>query len=81
MTTLTELKLNLDFNYIKNEGAEYVSQALKSLVNLKYLYLSVALKNFGPLGFEYLAASIATLTKMEDLTIICGVNRIGGESV
>lgn len=41
------MRLNLDFNYIMNEGALKLSQGLRKLTNLKHLDLGVAVKNFG----------------------------------
>jgi hypothetical protein len=46
--------LNLDFNYIKNEGAQSVGAMLTKLRKLKVLEIGVASKNFGFLGFKHI---------------------------
>lgn len=52
MTNLTTLNLNLDFNYIKNEGAKALGKTISKMTQLDSLYLGVASKNFGYLGFK-----------------------------
>lgn len=54
MTNLDTLKLNLEFNFIQNEGGEYVGQALSKLTRLTTLHINVATKNFGSLGFKHI---------------------------
>lgn len=52
MTNLKYLELNLDFNYIKNEGGKSIGQMLPKMTSLEALNLGVASKNFGYLGFK-----------------------------
>lgn len=54
MTNLKSLELNLDFNYIKNEGAKALGNVLANMTHLESLNLGVASKNFGYLGFKYI---------------------------
>lgn len=39
--------------------------------------MNVATKNFGPLGFGYVAKGLQVLTNLEELSLVCGTNRIG----
>lgn len=48
------------------------------MTNLKKLYIGVASKNFGYLGFKYLVNGLSRLTDLEDFSFKCGVNRVGG---
>ena len=77
MNSLEELGLNLDFNYIKNEGAKDVGTMFKTMQKLKYINLGVASKNFGYLGFKSLIDGLRTQTELESLVLRCGVNRVG----
>ena len=77
MTTLKELGLNLDFNYIKNEGGKAVGTMLSKLTNLQKVDLGVASKNFGYLGFKHVIDGLKTLTNLDSLSLRCGVNRVG----
>lgn len=74
---LKTLHLNLDFNYIKNEGAKAIGKTLAKMVNLKYLTLGVASKNFGYLGFKHIVNGITHLTDLEEFSFKCGINRVG----
>lgn len=51
----------MEFNYIEEEGAQYLGQALSKLVNLKTLHLNVATKNFGPSGFHDIMMGLTKL--------------------
>jgi len=62
---LTSLSYNLDFNYIKNEGAKAVGNLLSKMPQLKKLNLGVASKNFGYLGFKHLINGMSRLTDLE----------------
>lgn len=55
---------NLDFNYIKNEGAQAVGNMLSQMTNLKSLHLGVASKNFAYLGFKKLVNGLSKLTDL-----------------
>ena len=77
MTQLKELRFNLDFNGITNEGGEYVGNALMKLPNLEILDLGVATKNFGYLGYKHVIEGLQTLTKLKKLNLRCGVNKVG----
>ena len=77
MTKLTSLTLNLDFNYIKNEGAKALGKSLAKMASLETLILGVASKNFGYLGFKYIINGIEKLTQLKRLSLRCGVNRVG----
>ena len=71
------MNLNLDFNYIKNEGGKSVGQMIKKLTKLKELHIGVASKNFGYLGFKDIVKGMNERTDLEVLTFRCGVNRVG----
>lgn len=75
--TLEHLALNLDFNYIKNEGAKDVGEMFKKLPQLKEINVGVASKNFGYLGFKSLVDGLSSQKKVKTLTLRCGVNRVG----
>lgn len=79
LTNLTSLRLNLDFNYIENEGGIAVGNSLKPLQNLRSLSIGCASKNFGFSGFEGIAQGMRNLKQhqLENLTVVCGVNRVG----
>jgi hypothetical protein len=74
---LKTLSLNLDFNYIKNEGAKAIGKTLGQMTNLKSLSLGVASKNFGYLGFKHIINGLSHLTDLEEFSLKCGVNRVG----
>lgn len=74
---LDSLFLNLDFNYIKNEGAKAVGTLVSHLQNLNSLHLGVASKNFGYLGFKYIVNGLTHLSQLKELTFRCGINRVG----
>lgn len=61
---LRALSLNLDFNYIKNEGAKAIGKALGKMTNLRVLNLGVASKNFGYLGFKHIVNGLSHLTDL-----------------
>jgi hypothetical protein len=69
--------LNLDFNYIKNEGASEVGEMFKKLPRLQEIHLGVASKNFGYLGFKNIIEGLESQHKVKKLTLRCGVNRVG----
>lgn len=69
LTQLKKLTLDLSFNYILNEGAAAISKALDQLKNLQTLSLNFNSKNFGPLGFKYIALSVAKLTQLTELEL------------
>lgn len=71
------LYFNLDFNYIKNEGAKAVGTLLSHLQTLDTLHLGVASKNFGYLGFKYIVNGLTHLSQLKELNFRCGVNRVG----
>lgn len=75
------MKLNLEFNYINNEGGEYLSAALKQLTQLKTLHINVATKNFGYNGFKAITDGLQSLVNLEELFIHCGVNKIGPQGI
>lgn len=81
LTQLKSLKLNLEFNYIEEEGGKLLGDALSNLTGLETLSLNVATKNFGPSGFHYVTQGLLKLTKVTDLTILCGVNRVAVQGV
>jgi hypothetical protein len=58
---LKSLNLNLDFNYIKNEGAKTVATLISRLQSLETLHLGVASKNFGYLGFKHIVNGLGHL--------------------
>lgn len=64
MTQLEALRLNFDFNYIKNEGGKAIGKMLPQLKNLKELDLGVASKNFGYLGFKDIVKGMNELTQL-----------------
>jgi len=66
---------------MEEEGGEYLGKALSKLVNLEKLHINVATKNFGPQGFHDVIFGMTKLTKVKDLTIICGINRVGYSGV
>lgn len=74
---LKSLNLNLDFNYIKNEGAKTVGTLLSKLQSLESLNLGVASKNFGYLGFKQIVNGLGYLESLKELSFRCGVNRVG----
>jgi len=74
---LKYLNLNLDFNYIKNEGAKAIGVLLSRMNNLDSLYLGVASKNFGYLGFKHIVNGLGQLGQLKELSFRCGVNRVG----
>jgi hypothetical protein len=74
---LKSLAYNLDFNYIKNEGAKAVGTTLSKMTNLRTLHLGVASKNFGYIGFKHIVNGLSALTDLEDFSFKCGVNRVG----
>jgi hypothetical protein len=51
--------------------------ALAKLVDLETLHINVATKNFGPDGFHSVMMGLTKLHKVTDLSIICGINRVG----
>jgi hypothetical protein len=77
MQTLKALELNLDFNYIKNEGGKALGKMLEKMTNLESLSIGVASKNFGYLGFKYVVSGLQKLTQLKKLVFRCGVNRVG----
>lgn len=77
MTQLKELRLNLDFNGITNDGGEHLGKALRNLQNLVVLDLGVATKNFGYLGYKHVVEGLQTLTHLKKLILRCGVNKVG----
>ncbi len=50
---------------------------LSHLQNLDILYLGVASKNFGYLGFKYIVNGMTHLPQLKELNFRCGVNRVG----
>lgn len=58
--SLESLEINLDFNYIKNEGGKYLGDMFKGLQKLKKINIGVASKNFGYLGFKGLIDGLKT---------------------
>ena len=74
---LRSLNYNLDFNYIKNEGGKAVGKTLSQMTNLRSLTIGVASKNFGYLGFKHVVNGIGHLTNLEELSLKCGINRVG----
>lgn len=79
MTQLTALRVGLEFNYIGNEGGKYLGDALSKLTKLNKLDINVATKNFGPAGFHDMMMGLIPLTKVTDLSIVCGINRVGNK--
>jgi hypothetical protein len=67
----------LDFNYIKNEGANDVGKMFKKMPKLEQIHLGVASKNFGYLGFKNIVDGLKSQSKVKKLTLRCGVNRVG----
>ena len=61
---LNSLHYNLDFNYIKNDGAKAVGNTLSKMKNLRFLSLGVASKNFGYLGFKHIVNGLGHLTDL-----------------
>ena len=45
--------------------------------NLQVLNLGVASKNFGYLGFKHIINGISHLANLEELSLKCGINRVG----
>lgn len=62
---LKNLLLNLDFNYIKNEGGKAIGTLLPRLTNIESLHLGVASKNFGYLGFKHIVNGLSHLTQLK----------------
>lgn len=75
--SLTDLELNFDFNYIKNEGGKAIGELLSSLKSVTSLHIGVASKNFGYLGYKSIIKGLASMTQLRKLTLRCGVNRVG----
>lgn len=57
---LESLSLNLDFNYIKNEGGKELGTMFKQLPQLNSIQIGVASKNFGYLGFKSLIDGLSS---------------------
>lgn len=77
MQSLESLALNLDFNYIKNEGGKALGSMFKTLPQLHTINIGVASKNFGYLGFKALVEGLGTQKQVTSLKFKCGVNRVG----
>ncbi len=71
------MNLNLDFNYINNEGAKAVGTLVSKMQSLDILHLGVASKNFAYLGFKQIVNGLSHLQDLKELTFRCGVNRVG----
>lgn len=62
---LKTLLLNLDFNYIQNDGGKALGNLLPLLKNIESLHLGVASKNFGYLGFKHIVNGLSQLTQLK----------------